>query len=329
MSIFAPYPASRPRRLRQAAWIRELVRETRLHPSDLILPMFVTEGKNSETPITSLPGVSRYSIDLLVNRAKEIKDAGIPAIALFPQTDPAKKNERGEEALNKDNLICRTLKEIKSAVPEIGIICDVALDPYTTHGHDGILNNGNVMNDETIEILAKQALLMAESGCDIVAPSDMMDGRVAKIRYALEQSGHTNTLILSYSAKYASAMYGPFRDAVGSAKSTPLDKRSYQMDPANADEAMKEIALDIAEGADMVMVKPGIAYLDIVARAAKEFPVPVLAYQVSGEYAMIKAAAANGWIDGNGVMLEQLLAFKRAGASAILTYAAFDVARAL
>ncbi len=324
-----PPTIHRPRRLRQAPWVRELVQETRLHPSDLILPIFITEGKNLTTPISSMPNVSRLSIDLLVARAKEAHALGIPAIAVFPQIDPSKKTARGEEALNPDNLVCRAIKAVKDAVPELGIITDVALDPYTSHGHDGIVENGDVANDATVEILASQALVQAAAGCDIVAPSDMMDGRVGAIRQALEQNGHTNTIILSYAAKYASAMYGPFRDAVGSNKGTYLDKRSYQMNPANAREALREIALDVAEGADMVMVKQGIAYLDIVTRAAEEFNIPVLAYQVSGEYAMIHAAAQNGWIDGNAVMLEQLLAFKRAGAAAIFTYAAVDVAKSL
>ncbi len=324
-----PPTIHRPRRLRQAPWVRELVQETRLHASDLILPIFITEGKNLTTPISSMPNVSRLSIDLLVARAKEAHALGIPAIAVFPQIDPSKKTARGEEALNPDNLVCRAIKAVKDAVPELGIITDVALDPYTSHGHDGIVENGDVANDATVEILCQQALVQAAAGCDIVAPSDMMDGRVGKIRAALEQNGHTNTIILSYAAKYASAMYGPFRDAVGSNKGTYLNKRSYQMNPANAREALREIALDVAEGADMVMVKPGISYLDIVTRAAEEFNIPVLAYQVSGEYAMIHAAAQNGWIDGNAVMLEQLLAFKRAGAAAIFTYAAVDVAKSL
>jgi len=330
MSTHAPFPQSRPRRLRQAPWIRELVAETRLHPSDLILPVFICEGEKQDSPITSLPGVSRTSIDLLLAKAKEAHALGIPAIALFPQVDGSKKTERGEEALNKDNLICRAIKEVKNAVPELGIICDVALDPYTTHGHDGIFENGDVANDATVHILCEQALVQAAAGCDIVAPSDMMDGRIGAIRFALEHNGFSNTMILSYAAKYASAMYGPFRDAVGSAGNLgKADKRTYQMNPANSNEAMREIALDVSEGADMVMVKPGIAYLDIVARAAEEFNLPVLAYQVSGEYAMIKAAAEKGWIDGNAVMLEQLLAFKRAGASAIFTYAATQVAKTL
>jgi len=354
----APFPASRPRRLRQAPWIRELLAETRLHVTDLIWPVFVTEGGNENNFIASMPGVSRLGLESLVIQAKQAHSLGIPAIALFPQVNASRKSARGEEALNPENLVCRAIKAVKNAVPELGIITDVALDPYTTHGHDGIYENGDVANDATVEVLCQQALLQAQAGCDIVAPSDMMDGRVSAIRRTLEQHGHHNTMILSYAAKYASAMYGPFRDAVGSAPSplgggpgwghpssggannaplptSPLrmegylDKRTYQMNPANSAEAMREIALDVAEGADMVMVKPGIAYLDIVARASAEFNVPVLAYQVSGEYAMIQAASANGWIDGDAVMLEQLLAFKRAGAAAVLTYAAVDVAKGL
>lgn len=335
-----PPTLHRPRRLRQAAWIREMLQETRLHVSDLILPIFITEGRNLATPIASMPGVSRLSIDLLVARAKEVFALGIPAIALFPQIDDRKKTADGSEALNPDNLVCRAIKAVKEAVPELGIITDVALDPYTTHGHDGVLNitgdlsaealaKADVANDATVEILCQQALVQAAAGCDIVAPSDMMDGRVRAIRHTLETNGHPNTIILSYAAKYASSMYGPFRDAVGSNKSIYLDKRTYQMNAGNAQESLREIALDVAEGADMVMVKPGIAYLDIITRATETFDLPVLAYQVSGEYAMIHAAAANGWIDGNAVMLEQLLAFKRAGASAIFTYAAMDVAKSL
>lgn len=318
------------RRLRQAPWIRELVAETRLHPSDLILPLFVQEGANAQTPIASLPGVFRHTIDKAIEQAREASKLGIPAIALFPQTDPTKKDERGSEALNPDNLICRAIKTIKDAVPELGIIADVALDPYTSHGHDGILENGDVANDATVEILCQQALIQTAAGCDVIAPSDMMDGRIRAIRNTLESHGHTNTLILSYAAKYASVTYNPFRDAVGSKNSLGgADKRTYQMNPANHIEAMREIALDMEEGADMVMVKPGIAYLDIVAHAASQCEVPVLAYQVSGEYAMIHAAGEKGWLDTEAVMLEHLLAFKRAGARAILSYAALDVAKKL
>lgn len=311
-------------------WLRDLTAEARLHPSDLILPVFIQEGKNAATPVASMPGVARLTLDLLVKKAKEVKSLGIPAIALFPAVDGKKKTHHGKEALNKNNLVCRAIREVKNAVPGIGVIADVALDPYTSHGQDGIVEGGVVVNDATVEILCKQALLQAEAGCDIVAPSDMMDGRVGAIRSALEANGFHDTLILSYAAKYASAFYGPFRDAVGSGAALgKADKKNYQMDPANADEAMREIALDIAEGADMVMVKPGIAYLDIVQRAARAFDVPVLAYQVSGEYAMVKAAAAHGWIDGDAVMTESLLAFKRAGARAIFSYAALDIAKQL
>ena len=324
------FPATRLRRGRASGWSRELLKENRLHPSDLIWPVFVQEGKNLETPIASLPGVARLSIDKLIEKAKQAHELGIPAIALFPVVDEKLKSPYADEALFPENLLCRTIRAVKDAVPDIGIVADVALDPYTNHGHDGIVEDGYVHNDKTVEILCKQALVQAKAGCDIVAPSDMMDGRIGAIRAALEHAGYQNTLILAYSAKYASAQYGPFRDAVGSAKSLgKSDKRTYQMDPANSNEAMREIALDIDEGADMVMVKPGISYLDIVHRAATQFEVPVFAYQVSGEYAMIKAAAANGWIDGDAVMLEQLLSFKRAGATAVLTYAALEVAKIL
>jgi porphobilinogen synthase len=324
------FPATRLRRTRMAPWCRELVREHRLHPSDLIWPVFIQEGKNTETPIASLPGVSRITLDILVEKATHAAELGIPAIALFPVIDDTLKSLNGDEAFFSENLVCRAIRVVKNALPGIGVITDVALDPYTTHGQDGIIENGIVDNDKTIEALCKQALVQAAAGCDIVAPSDMMDGRIGAIRAALERDHHPNTLILSYSAKYASAQYGPFRDAVGSAKNLgAMDKKNYQMDPANSDEAMREIALDIAEGADIIMVKPGISYLDIVHRAATSFELPVFAYQVSGEYAMIKAAAANGWVDGNAVMLEQLLSFKRAGARAIFTYAALDVAKQL
>ncbi len=314
-------PHIRHRRLRTHPWMRELVQETRLDVSDLILPLFVQDGKKS-TPIPSLPGVSRLSIDALVATAKRARDAGIPAIALFPVTPKDKKSADGKEALNVDNLICRAIKTVKNAVPELGIIADVALDPYTTHGHDGVLDtNGTVANDPTVEILAQQAVVLAQAGADIVAPSDMMDGRVHAIRKALDAQNFVNTAILAYSAKYASALYGPFRDAVGSATETYLDKRSYQMNPANADEAMREIAQDIEEGADMVMVKPGLPYMDIIYRASTAFDVPVFAYQVSGEYAMIMNSP-----NPKEVMLESLLALKRAGSRAIFNYAALEVA---
>lgn len=324
------FPATRLRRLRMRASVRALVAENNLTAADLIWPVFVQEGKNKHTAVASMPGVSRLSIDQLVTQAKRAQKLGIPAIAIFPVTDAKLKTADGKEALNKNNLACRAIAALKKQVPDMAIIADVALDPYTSHGQDGIVENGVVVNDKTVEALAKQALVLAKAGADIVAPSDMMDGRVGAIRAALEKNGFADTIILAYSAKYASSFYGPFRDAVGSAKNLgKADKRNYQMDPTNGDEAMREIALDIAEGADMVMVKPGIAYLDIVQRAAKQFDVPVLAYQVSGEYAMIHAAAKNGWIDGSAVMMESLLAFKRAGARAILTYAAIDIAESL
>ena len=324
------YPATRLRRPRMSAWCRELLAEHRLHSSDLIWPVFVQEGSNTRTPIASLPGVSRLTLDILASEAKEAASLGIRAMALFPVIDEKLKSPMGDEALHKNNLVCRAIKTIKDAVPQMGVITDVALDPYTTHGQDGVVEKGIVQNDRTVEILSKQALVQAEAGCDIVAPSDMMDGRVGAIRAALEGAGHKDTLILAYAAKYASSFYGPFRDAVDSAKLLGGgDKKNYQMDPANSDEAMREIAMDIAEGADMVMVKPGILYLDIIQRAATSFTIPVLAYQVSGEYAMIKAAGEKGWLNPEAAMMESLLAFKRAGARAILTYAAKDIAQAL
>jgi porphobilinogen synthase len=324
------FPATRLRRPRMQAFARALLAEHRLHAHDLILPLFVVEGTSQNVPVASMPGVSRQSLDLLTQTVKQAYDAGIRAVALFPQLDASLKTPLGDEALNPNNLVCRSIKTLKDEVPGMGIITDVALDPYTSHGQDGIMENGVVVNDATVTQLCKQALVQAQAGCDIVAPSDMMDGRIGAIRATLEQAGQPDTMILAYSAKYASAMYGPFRDAVGSGAALgKADKRTYQMNPANTDEALREIALDIAEGADMVMVKPGIAYLDIVQRAASTYPLPVLAYQVSGEYAMIKAAAQNGWIDGDAVMREHLLAFKRAGARAILTYSALEVAQSL
>lgn len=324
------FPATRMRRLRQSGWLREMVAEHRLHPSDLIWPVFIQDGSNTSTLIASMPGVSRMTIDLLVKKTKEAHALGIPAIALFPVIDDKLKSQMGAEALNPDNLVCRAIKEVKNAVPEMGIITDVALDPYTSHGQDGIVENGKIINDATVEVLCKQAVNQANAGCDIVAPSDMMDGRIGSIRGALENEGLCDTVILSYAAKYASAMYGPFRDAVDSAKNLgAADKKTYQMNIANSDEALREVALDIQEGADMVMVKPGGAYLDIIYKVSPNFSVPVLAYQVSGEYAMIKSASANGWLDENDVMLESLLAFKRAGARAILTYGACDIAELL
>ncbi len=314
------------RRVRRHDWSRRLVAESTSSPADFIWPLFVIEGQNKREAIASMPRVERLSIDLAVAAAKEAATLGIPVIALFPHTDPGLKTEDGREATNADNLICRAVRAIKKAVPEIGVLCDVALDPYTTHGHDGVLKDGYVANDESVDILVQQALVQAEAGCDIIAPSDMMDGRIGAIRAALEKNGFTNTMIMAYAAKYASAFYGPFRDAVGSAKALTGDKRTYQMDAANSDEALREVALDIAEGADMVMVKPGMPYLDIVRRVKDEFGVPTFAYQVSGEYSMLMAAAERGFLDHDRVMLESLIAFKRAGASGILTYFAREAA---
>ncbi|MDB5697820.1 MAG: hemB [Alphaproteobacteria bacterium] len=326
----ASFPSLRMRRGRAAPWSRALVAETALTPSDLIWPLFVTEGTAVEEPIASLPGVSRWSVDLLVECAREARSLAIPCIALFPNTPPALRSDDGREALNPDNLVCRAIRAVKDAVPEIGILTDVALDPYTSHGHDGIVDDaGYVLNDETSALLVEQALVQARAGSDVVAPSDMMDGRVAAIRAALEREGQINVRIMAYAAKYASAFYGPFRDAVGSRGLLKGDKRSYQMDPANSEEALREVALDLAEGADWVMVKPGLPYLDIVRRVKERFEVPVFAYQVSGEYAMIEAAAAAGAGERDALVLETLLAFKRAGCSGILSYHAPLAARLL
>ena len=326
------YPATRLRRLRRHDWTRRLVAENTLTAADLIWPIFVIEGENKREAVSSMPGVERLSVDLAVQAAKEASALSIPVIALFPSTDPKLKSEDGREAVNADNLICRSVRAIKKAVPQIGILCDVALDPYTSHGHDGLIRDGDVHNDSTIEVLARQALVQAEAGCDIIAPSDMMDGRVGVIRDALEKAGHHNTLIMAYAAKYASAFYGPFRDAVGSSqvKSVGLkagDKRSYQMDPANGDEALREVALDLEEGADMVMVKPGMPYLDLVRRVKERFNVPTFAYQVSGEYSMLCAAFEKGWLDRDRAVIETLTGFKRAGASGVLTYFALEAAK--
>jgi porphobilinogen synthase len=308
--------------------MRSMLAENRLHPSDFIWPLFICEGRDCEEPIGSLPGVSRWSVDRLGAKAREAADLEIPCIALFPNTPNALRTERAEEALNKDNLICRAVRAIKDAVPEIGVLTDVALDPYTAHGHDGLVDRqGNVINDDTVEILVRQALVQAEAGADIVAPSDMMDGRVAAIREALERDGHQNVAIMAYAAKYASAFYGPFREAVGSLGRLKGDKRGYQMDPANIEEALSEVELDLDEGADFVMVKPGLPYLDVVARVKDAFGVPTFVYQVSGEYAMIEHAAAASAADRNALILETLLAFKRAGATGVLTYHAVDAAR--
>ncbi|WP_431100438.1 porphobilinogen synthase [Roseateles noduli] len=329
MQLPAPYPASRPRRLRRDAFTRALVREHRLHASDFIFPVFVHEGENRVEPIASMPGVSRLSLDRLIPVAQECVELGIPVIALFPAIDTALKTPDGIEATNPDGLIPRVVRALKEQVPGLGVLTDVALDPYTSHGQDGVLDEqGYILNDRTVELLKQQALVQARAGVDIVAPSDMMDGRIGAIRAALEADSHIHTRIMAYSAKYASAFYGPFRDAVGSRSNLgKADKKTYQMDPGNSDEALREVGLDLAEGADMVMVKPGLPYLDIVRRVKDEFKVPTFAYQVSGEYAMIKAAAANGWLDHDAVMLEALLAFKRAGADGILTYFAMDAAR--
>jgi porphobilinogen synthase len=305
-----------------------MLAEHRLHASDLIWPLFVCEGRGCEEPIASLPGVRRWTVDLLADRAREAAQAGIPCVALFPNTPQPLRTDDAAEALNRDNLICRAIRGIKDAVPEIGVLTDVALDPYTAHGHDGLTDAaGNVVNDGTVGVLAEQALIQAEAGADIVAPSDMMDGRVAAIRATLEREGHQNVAIMAYAAKYASAFYGPFRDAVGSAGRLKGDKRGYQMDPANGAEALREVALDIAEGADMVMIKPGLPYLDVVARVKDRFGVPTFVYQVSGEYAMIEHAAAAGAGDRDALILETLMSFKRAGATGVLTYHALDAAR--
>jgi porphobilinogen synthase len=323
------FPATRMRRNRRSAWSRRLVRERSLTVDDLIWPIFVIEGTRAKSAVGSMPGVDRLSIDLAVKSAEEAAALGIPAIALFPNTDPSLRDETASEATNPGNLVCRAVRAIKKAVPEIGVLCDVALDPYTSHGHDGLMRDGEILNDETVAVLAQQALVQAEAGCDIIAPSDMMDGRVGAIRTALDGAGLQRVAIMAYAAKYASAFYGPFRDAVGSSKTLTGDKRTYQMDPANSDEALREVALDLDEGADMVMVKPGLPYLDIVRRVKDTFGVPTFAYQVSGEYAMITAAAQNGWLDGERAMLESLIAFKRAGADGVLTYFAASVAEKL
>ncbi len=324
------FPQIRMRRNRRYDWSRRLVQEHQLTVDDLILPTFVIDGEDRVEAIPSMPGVNRLTIDQLVKQVQEAADLGIPAIAIFPVTPADRKSEDGDEAVNPDNLMCRSLRAIRDAGIEIGLVADVALDPYTSHGQDGVLRDGYVANDESLEILAQQAVVQAEAGSNVIAPSDMMDGRVGVIRAALDAAGHDSVAIMSYAAKYASAFYGPFRDAVGSAGSLGKgDKRTYQMNPANTDEALQEVELDLAEGADMVMVKPGMPYLDIVRRVRSTFHVPTFAYQVSGEYAMLNAAAANGWLDREAVMMESLLGFKRAGADGILTYFALDVARLL
>ena len=320
---------TRLRRNRRSDWARRLVREHTLTTDDLIWPLFVMDGHNTRAPVASMPGVERLSVDQAVREAERAAKLTIPCIALFPYTDPKLRDETGSEALNPDNLVCRAIRAIQKDVPEVGILCDVALDPFTSHGHDGLLRDGEILNDETVEVLVRQAIVQAEAGCDIIAPSDMMDGRVGAIRKALDAGNFTDVSIMAYAAKYASAFYGPFRDAVGSATTLTGDKRTYQMDPGNTDEALREVALDIEEGADMIMVKPGLPYLDIIARVKETFGMPTFAYQVSGEYAMLMAAAQNGWLDGERAMMESLIAFKRAGADGVLTYFAPRVAAKL
>ena len=324
------FPRTRMRRNRADEWVRRLTRESSVTPDDLIWPMFVQPGTAARTPVPSMPGVGRLSIDLVVEAVGEAKALGIPAVAIFPVTPQELKSDDGKEATNADNLVCRTVRAIKEKHDDIGVICDVALDPYTTHGQDGILRDGKILNDETVEVLCQQAFVQAQAGCDVIAPSDMMDGRVAAIRKALDDEGLVDVSLLAYSAKYASAYYGPFRDAVGSAQSLgTADKRTYQMDPANSDEAIREVALDVAEGADMVMVKPGMPYLDIVRRVKDAFGLPTFAYQVSGEYAMLRGASDRGWLEWDKAILESMLCFKRAGADGVLTYAAPQIARLL
>ncbi|MBP6013172.1 MAG: porphobilinogen synthase [Alphaproteobacteria bacterium] len=330
MTSNAPrFPATRMRRLRRTDWSRRLVAESAPTAADLIWPIFICDGTNKREPIAAMPGIDRISVDLVPAAAEEAHKLGIPVLALFPYTDPAKKTDDGREALNPDNLVCRATRAVRASKIDIGVLCDVALDPYTSHGHDGLLKDGAILNDETVEVLVAQALNQVKAGCDIIAPSDMMDGRIGAIRSALESGGHKETLIMAYAAKYASAFYGPFRDAIGSAKALKGDKRTYQMDPANTDEALREVALDIAEGADMVMVKPGLPYLDIVRRVKDTFGLPTFAYQVSGEYSMIMAAAERGWMDADRAIVESLTAFKRAGADGVLSYFAPRAARLL
>jgi porphobilinogen synthase len=329
LPVVAPFPQARSRRLRRTHWIRALVQETRLSPADLIWPIFVRDGDDLAEPVPSLPGVARFSIDRAVAAAREAVALGIPCLALFPYTDTADKNPQATEAWNRENLVNRATRTIKAAVPEIGIMLDVALDPYNSDGHDGLVRDGVILNDETLEALVRMSLAQAQAGADILGPSDMMDGRIAAIRHALETAGHKDVAILSYAAKYASSFYGPFRDAVGATGALKGDKKTYQMDPANGDEALREVAADLAEGADMIMVKPGLPYLDICRRVKDAFGVPTFAYQVSGEYAMIEAAAGNGWLDGERAMMESLTAFRRAGCDGILTYFAPRAARLL
>jgi porphobilinogen synthase len=319
----------RMRRNRRSEWARRMVRENTLTTDDLIWPIFVVDGNNRRTPVDAMPGVERLTVDQAVRDAERAAKLDIPCLALFPYTEPGLRNADGTEATNPDNLVCRALRAIKKEVPQIGLLCDVALDPYTSHGHDGLIRDNEILNDETVAVLVQQALVEADAGCDIIAPSDMMDGRIGAIRRALDRAGRTDVQIMAYAAKYASSFYGPFRDAVGSSATLIGDKRTYQMDPANSDEALREVELDIAEGADMVMVKPGLPYLDVVRRVKDAFGMPTFAYQVSGEYAMLMAAAQNGWLDGDKAMMESMLSFKRAGADGVLTYFAPRVAEKL
>ena len=321
------FPATRLRRNRKADWSRRLVSENALSVNDLIWPLFLIEGEGKREAIPSMPGVERLSVDEALRAAEEAATLGIPVVALFPHTSKDRRDATGTLALDANNLVAQATRAIKAEFPQVGILCDAALDPYTSHGHDGVMDGERILNDETVELLVQQSLMQVEAGCDIIAPSDMMDGRVGAIRSALEKAGHTDTQIMSYAAKFASAFYGPFRDAIGSTGVLKGDKRSYQMDPANGDEAIREVALDIAEGADMVMVKPGMPYLDVLARVKQEFGLPTFAYQVSGEYAMLAGAIQNGWLDGDRVILETMMSFKRAGADGVLTYFAPAAAR--
>ena len=329
MDFLGRYPATRMRRNRRDDWNRRLVAENTLSAADFILPIFVAEGQGLRQPVASMPGVDRVSVDLLSEVVADVAELKIPAIVIFPEVDPASKTPDAREACNPDNLVCRAIWTVKADYPDIGVICDAALDPFNSDGHDGLLVDGHILNDETVEILCRQSVVQAEAGCDVIAPSDMMDGRVAQIRSALDDTGHETVRIMSYAAKFASAFYGPFRDAIGTEAALKGDKKTYQMDYANSDEALREVALDIDEGADMVMVKPGMPYLDIIQRVKDSFGVPTFAYQVSGEYAMLKGAVANGWLDNDRVVLESLTAFKRAGADGILTYMAVEAARLL
>ncbi len=327
--VVGEFPNVRMRRLRSKKWIRDLVEETSISAKDLIYPMFVVEGQKVTQQISSLPGVERYSVDMLLPIAEKAVKSGIPLLALFPFTDPSLRTPKGDEALNDKNLVCRAVRAIKENFPEIGVLCDVALDPYTSHGHDGLLENGEIVNDKTIEVLCEQSLVQARAGCDVIAPSDMMDGRIGEIRKALDKEGFNHVSIMSYAAKFASCFYGPFRDAVGSRGVLTGDKKTYQMNPANTNEAMREVALDLHEGADMVMVKPGLPYLDIVYRVKNEFKAPTFAYHVSGEYALLKFAAEKNALSFNEALLEVMMSFKRAGADGVFTYGALEIAESL